>query len=266
MQLKRAMKYPLCGILLVSLFAVTAPANAEWSFIRGDANGDGALNIADAIFNLGFLFTQGPGPCLDAMDANDDGSNNIADAIFALDILFGGGGTTPDAPFPACGEDPTADVLDCAGPLTGCPEVASGCTTNGDCGAGEFCMTALGNCGSAGTCEAIPFACQAVFDPVCGCDGNTYSNECVAWAAGTSADTSGACIPPGGCTVNADCGPGEFCMTAIGNCGAVGSCEPIPFICTLQFDPVCGCDGVTYSNECIGWSAGTSAAFSGNCP
>lgn len=89
-------------------------------FQRGDCNSDGAFNIADAVFLLGNLFSGGPdGTCVDSCDSNDDGSINIADAISALGSLFSGSGPLPD-PFGACGEDPTADSLDC-GAYDPCP-------------------------------------------------------------------------------------------------------------------------------------------------
>ena len=88
---------------------ITVGAN---SFIRGDGNGDVAVNVADAVFALNFLFSGLPSDCLDAMDTNDDGSNDIADAVAILQFLFSGG-AAPPAPFPNAGLDPTPDSLDC---------------------------------------------------------------------------------------------------------------------------------------------------------
>ncbi len=73
-------------------------------FLRGDANSDGAVNIADAQFTLNFLFLGGPAlPCEAAGDSNSDAGVNIADAQFSLNFLFLGG-PAPTAPFPECAE------------------------------------------------------------------------------------------------------------------------------------------------------------------
>jgi hypothetical protein len=44
-----------------------------------------------------------------------------------------------------------------------------------------------------GTCTEIPAACPENFDPVCGCDGETYSNDCHRLAAGASLSHDGEC-------------------------------------------------------------------------
>jgi hypothetical protein len=88
------------------------PRSADARFQRGDANGDGAWDIADPIALLAHLFAGGALPCLDAADANDSGELNIADGIYLLSYVFAGG-RAPPAPFPLCGFDPGADLLAC---------------------------------------------------------------------------------------------------------------------------------------------------------
>jgi len=85
----------------------------EPTFRRGDVNGDGSLDLSDAIATLVGLFGGGPLGCLDAADANDDGESNIVDAVVLLEHLFAAGGPLPP-PATACGADPTTDLLDCA--------------------------------------------------------------------------------------------------------------------------------------------------------
>lgn len=84
------------------------------TFLRGDANADDTRNLADAIFILSHLFTNGEDPtCLDTADVNDDGGINLADAIQLLSYMFSQDVNTLDEPFEICGPDPTEDDLDC---------------------------------------------------------------------------------------------------------------------------------------------------------
>ena len=90
-------------------------------FRRGDANADGVVDISDAIATLHHLFTGGAQvSCADAADANDDGRMDLSDSVYDLLHLFSGG-PAPPAPGSRCGEDPSADDLDCAshGPCEG---------------------------------------------------------------------------------------------------------------------------------------------------
>ncbi len=80
--------------------------------IRGDADGNGSIALADVISTLQYLFAGGSAPCLDALDCNDDGSVALNDVIAGLNYLFSGG-QAPAAPFPDCGWDDTDDPLDC---------------------------------------------------------------------------------------------------------------------------------------------------------
>lgn len=40
----------------------------------------------------------------------------------------------------------------------------------------------------------------------------------------------------------------------------------LPISCYLEYVPVCGCNDVTYSNECVASAAGVPSFTSGECP
>jgi hypothetical protein len=78
-----------------------------------------------------------------------------------------------------------------------CPPVACGARAGNTCGDTEYCAYEAGaSCGQADAqsiCRPRPEVCTQLYLPVCGCDGQTYSNSCHAAAAGTGVFSAGAC-------------------------------------------------------------------------
>jgi len=90
-------------------------------FHRGDAEGDGAVDLSDAVFLIDSLFLGGPAPgCLESADGDNDGSVDLSDAIGILNFLFlAGAPPAPPGPPPLpCGRDPdpagSPNALGCA--------------------------------------------------------------------------------------------------------------------------------------------------------
>jgi hypothetical protein len=114
-------------VLLSSLvgFVSGLPAQ-DASFRRGDANADGAFNIADILYIVNLIFLGAPSAgCDDAADVNDDGIINITDPIFAVGYLFLGE-SEPPPPFRECGRDPSPDAFTCAA-FAPCPVASELC-------------------------------------------------------------------------------------------------------------------------------------------
>lgn len=139
------------------------------------------------------------------------------------------------------------------------------CLSDDSCPDGDFCKKADGYCGGTGTCSPIPQACITLYDPVCGCDGVTYSNSCVAAMHSTSVAHKGPCRNTDLCVGNESCGLGRYCSKPYGDCRGIGVCQDRPTICPTLWDPVCGCDGRTYNDACGAAAMGVSIAYRGVC-
>ena len=132
------------------------------------------------------------------------------------------------------------------------------------CDEGEFCKLPPGHCccDFFGVCTTIPDGCPGVWDPVCGCDGTTYGNECEADAAGVSVDHPGECTP-----VCAPASDGFGCAPA--------ACSAIPeeqcIATTLHLDISTGAI-TTLACDCIDFNLchidfGDASPFAvGQCP
>jgi len=139
-----------------------------------------------------------------------------------------------------------------------------GCISNDQCGSGYYCEKAPGDCDGTGICRMTSQACLDVWEPVCGCDGNTYGNACKAAQAGVIVDYQGECSIPG-CSSNDECGSFQYCQKAPGDCDGTGTCQVRPQICPDVWIPVCGCDDRTYGNACEAAAAGVIVDYQGEC-
>ncbi len=84
-----------------------------FSFVAGDANLSGSVNVSDAIAILRFLFGGESELCSAAGDVNDSGALRISDAIQLISLLFLGESIEAPEPLGVCVARARADTSGC---------------------------------------------------------------------------------------------------------------------------------------------------------
>ena len=134
------------------------------------------------------------------------------------------------------------------------------CDSDCDCEPGWFCRGEY-----PARCE--PGVCTKEFAPVCGQDGRTYGNACLASLERIGIAYEGPCGRCGG-AAGRKCAPCDFCDLDPGTCKgakAEGTCRTVPTVCDQEGPIVCGCDGRNYANDCIRQMARVALAYEGPC-
>ena len=131
----------------------------------------------------------------------------ISRTLISLSIVLGTAlaacaGADPSDGSGGASEDTNAseDNLAATTPATRTLPDGATCGTRGApgrCGAGSYCYfdirAACGSFDAGGVCTQKMDKCTKQYQPVCGCDGKTYGNACMASNQGMSVARIGAC-------------------------------------------------------------------------
>ncbi len=91
--------------------------------------------------------------------------------------------------------------------------------------------------------------------------GNKFQSAQVEFGPSPVPHAGGNCGP-------VTCGNNEFCQFPTGACsqtGGIGRCVRKGKLCPQIYQPVCGCNGMTYANDCFRESSGVSKRHDGRC-
>ncbi|HIN85703.1 MAG TPA: hypothetical protein EYN06_04410 [Myxococcales bacterium] len=165
------------------------------------------------------------------------------------------------------------------------------CDSEKECVKGEYCQKPDNGCALTGQCSLLPTKCSETVAWVCGCDGSSYTNSCIAAIAGINVAAVGACNCPAinctsatapvdttgdgcpdscsssGCKSNLECGVGKFCYFSPSLCSGPGICIATDDDLCLKSGPfeICGCDGKTYDDYCAASAVGVNIQAKGPC-
>ena len=235
-------EFNLCHVVtaLWSFFVEgTCPTGHHCELISADTNNDGiddfftsaclpdppgicCLDIDDGPLGYDTCEPSGPDACSGVFHDTAFGCENIQACCLGSGSGFDG---YCQPTHPACCVDSGGVPL---GPgsgcdADGCPELCGGIAGIQCDRADQFCMLPPGSCccDFMGVCVTPPDACLDVWDPVCGCDGQTYGNACEATMAGMSIAHPGACGD--GACCRTDAAGEQTCMIATHEfCNVIG--------------------------------------------
>lgn len=111
----------------------------------------------------------------------------------------------------------------------------------------------------------LPIILLSLLAVACAVAPEPQSRDGTAGATPALAESGAMC----GGVAGVQCADGQWCDypddSACGYGDGSGICRPRPEACTMQYDPVCGCDAITYGNACQASAAGVDVTMKGEC-